>query len=434
MTQSWPEVPLYEVCGAIVDCVNKTAPVIEGPTPYRMIRTTNVKSGEIDLETVRYVTKETYRVWTRRQVPRRGDVILTREAPLGEVGMLRNADGVMLGQRLMSYRADPNKLDAHFLLYAMQGNQLQEQIRAAGSGATVEHMRVPDAEKLRLRLPPLPTQRKIAAILSAYDDLIENNTRRVQVLEQMARDLYREWFVEFRFPGHETAEFVEDEHGRRPEGWDVQTVADTFSILGGGTPSKAVPEFWGGDINWYTPSDITKSGRLYQDESQALITLKGLSRSSANIFPSYSVMMTSRATIGAIGINTTPATVNQGFIVGLPNERFPLQFMRQWFANGVEMFIGLASGATFKEISKSTFKKIHVVAPPVELVRRFEIAASVWGCTVENLEHRNANLRRTRDLLLPKLVSGELDVSALDVRGPGLEPVDVTEQTPEVVA
>lgn len=191
MNTSWVEVPLIRVCESIVDCVNKTAPVINYETPYRMIRTTNVKAGRINMGEVKYVTEDVYRTWTRRQVPQKGDIILTREAPLGEVGMVRDAGGIFLGQRLISYRANPTKLDNRFLLYAFQEKFLLDQIKSLDSGSTVEHMRVPDAEKFTVKLPPLPTQRKIAGILSSYDDLIENNTRRIEILEEMARALYR---------------------------------------------------------------------------------------------------------------------------------------------------------------------------------------------------------------------------------------------------
>ncbi len=198
----WPRVSVADVCETIVDCVNKTAPVVDQPTPYKMIRTTNVRDGWVDLNGLRCVDAATFEKWTRRQKPRRGDVILTREAPLGEIGMLRSDDHIFLGQRLVAYRANPIKLDNRYLLYAMLGDDMQGQIRSMGSGATIEHMRVPDCEKLTLRLPPLPIQRRIASILSAYDDLIENNTRRIAILEEMARRLYEEWFVRFRFPGH----------------------------------------------------------------------------------------------------------------------------------------------------------------------------------------------------------------------------------------
>ena len=196
----WPVVCIKDVCESVIDCVNKTAPTVDHPTPYKMIRTTNVRDGWINLNEVRFVETEVFARWNRRATPRSGDVILTREAPLGEVGMLRGNDQVFLGQRLVLYRADPLQLDNRFLLYSFRFDYLQAQIKSFGSGATVEHMRVPDAEKLLLRLPPLPIQRRIGDILAAYDNLIENNARRIKILEEMAKMIYREWFVEFPLP------------------------------------------------------------------------------------------------------------------------------------------------------------------------------------------------------------------------------------------
>ena len=118
-SKKWCRVPIVELCEAHVDCVNRTAPIVDSPTPYKMIRTTNVRDGYIDTENVRYVTEETYKKWTRRLIPKRGDVILTREAPLGEVGKIRSGDQIFLGQRLYQFRTNPKKLDADFLLYAL---------------------------------------------------------------------------------------------------------------------------------------------------------------------------------------------------------------------------------------------------------------------------------------------------------------------------
>ena len=163
----WVEKRIEEWCDSIMDCVNKTAPVVEGPTPFKMIRTTNVRHGRVDVSSVRYVTEETYQVWTRRQTPQKGDVILTREAPMGEVGMLLTDDKVFLGQRLVSYRANSAKLDNHFLLFALQSGDLQGQIHAKASGSTVQHMRVPDTKNLLLAAPPLAKQREVVAQLAS---------------------------------------------------------------------------------------------------------------------------------------------------------------------------------------------------------------------------------------------------------------------------
>lgn len=178
--EGWGRVRIEDACESIMDCVNKTAPKVDGPTAFKMIRTTNVRNGRVNLDSVNYVTEDVYRVWTRRQVPQRGDVILTREAPMGEVGMLLSDDKVFLGQRLVSYRANPAKLNNRFLLYALQSGELQSQIHAFASGSTVQHMRVPDTKNLQLPLPSLAVQVKSVATL----DALRAETQRLESLYQ----------------------------------------------------------------------------------------------------------------------------------------------------------------------------------------------------------------------------------------------------------
>ncbi|MFZ4525784.1 MAG: restriction endonuclease subunit S [Chlorobium sp.] len=272
---------------------------------------------------------------------------------------------------------------------------------------------------IELLFPPLSTQRKIAAILSAYDDLIENNLRRIKILEEMAQNLYREWFVKFRFPGHEQARFIDSPLGRIPKGWEVTTVEKTFIILGGGTPSKVVSEYWNeGTVNWYTPTDLTASSSMFMEESGKKISELGLRMSSARLFPSFSVMMTSRATLGVISINTTEACTNQGFITCIPNERFPLYTLFFWLKENVEYFISLGTGATFKEITKGIFKTIELIVPEQLIISQFEEVIQPFTLQILNLQRKNKSLRRTRDMLLPKLISGEVDVSELDITIP----------------
>jgi type I restriction enzyme S subunit len=238
---------------------------------------------------------------------------------------------------------------------------------------------------------------------------MENNQRRIQILEQMARDLYSKWFVEFRFPEHERAQRIVTSAGRVPCGWEIKTVGDAFQILGGGTPSRKEPEFWdGGTIQWFAPSDLTANGTMFVDDSGDHITERGLAESSAHLFPPRSVMLTSRATIGAIAINTHEACTNQGFITCLPNERVPLYMLYHWLHEHVPIFQQMASGATFKEISKSVFRTIEFVQPPAELVSRFEEIVAPKGEKVLVLQRQTRNLRRTRDLLLPRLLSGQI--------------------------
>ncbi|WP_232756772.1 restriction endonuclease subunit S [Thauera phenolivorans] len=315
---------------------------------------------------------------------------------------------------LIRVRLDQREADPEFFYLYFKSRLGRSKIEAIVTGAAQKGIRGSELQELTVDCPPLESQRRIASILSAYDDLIENNTRRIAILEEMARRIYEEWFVRFRFPGYEPVKMVESELGLIPEGWRVQTVAQTFQILGGGTPSKAEPTYWeGGTINWYSPTDLTRAGTSFMEQSADRITALGLAKSSAKLFPPMSVMLTSRATIGVVAVNTNEACTNQGFITCLPNSDYPLWFLYHWLKANVETFIGLGTGATFKEITKGTFKGIRLLVPPQDLVGAFSSTAEQLMLLSLNLQRKNRNLRATRDLLLPKLISGELDVSTL---------------------
>ena len=297
--------------------------------------------------------------------------------------------------------------DPRFISYFLGTLNFEAQ-NAAGAvpGINRNHLHAMD-----VRIPSLPVQRRIAGILSAYDELIENSQRRIRILEEMARSLYREWFVHFRFPGHENHPLVPSSIGDIPQGWEVKTVADSFEIFGGGTPSRKQQEYWdGGAIQWFSPSDLTGAGSMFMDDSRDHITKLGLAQSSARLFPAGCVMLTSRATIGAIAINTHEACTNQGFIICLPNDRVPRFFLFHWLKETVPTFQRMASGATFKEISRGVFKTIEFLHPPAKLVSRFEDVATPMAEQALAFQRQIQNLCRTRDLLLPRFMSGQVNL------------------------
>ena len=304
----------------------------------------------------------------------------------------------------------PNgKVEAAFLYYSLRPRKQELLSLGATTGVRTPILNKSAFCDLKVSIPPLPVQRRIAGILSAYDELIENNQRRIRILETMARALYREWFVEFRFPGHEKIPRVASPLGDIPQSWEVMIVADSFEISGGGTPSRKESSYWDeGTVQWFAPSDLTAAGTMFMDDSPEHITTRGLAESSARLFPAFSVMMTSRATIGSIAINTHEACTNQGFITCLPNERVPLHFLLQWLTDTVPKFKLLASGATFKEISRGVFKTIEFLHPSPALVRRFESHVEPMAKQILVLQRQATNLRRTRDLLLPRLLSGQV--------------------------
>ena len=200
--EGWAYLPIKELCASIVDCVNKTAPIVDYETPYKMIRTTNVRYGKVDTKNVRCVEKETFEKWVRRGAPKKGDIIFTREAPVGEAGLLNSNDMLFLGQRTMMYRADSNKSNHLFILYSLQTRFCQKQIENFSNGGTVAHMRVPDCGKIILRVPPLPEQKKIAQILSTWDEAIETVEKLIANSQQKKKALMQQLLTgKKRFPG-----------------------------------------------------------------------------------------------------------------------------------------------------------------------------------------------------------------------------------------
>lgn len=341
-------------------------------------------------------------------------IVMTCQTPKGEIlgipGRIPRDGRIYLHNQRMGLVSikDTDALDLRFLYYLFISPHFNAHLFATATGAKILHTSPSRIENYRFSRPPLASQRKIAAILSAYDDLIENNTRRIKILEEMAQLLYREWFVHFRFPGHEGVKMVKGV----PEGWEVKPIGEVVETMGGSTPSTKTPEYWdNGEIVWFTPSDLTTSKAMFIADSSKKITNQGLKNSSARIFPAYSVMMTSRATIGVIAINTKPACTNQGFITCIPNELVSVYQLFFWIVENKEKIENVASGATYKEINRTEFREFPFFVADPQTNSLFVEVLTPMGKQIENLLAKNANLRRTRDLLLPRLVSGEVEVS-----------------------
>lgn len=274
----------------------------------------------------------------------------------------------------------------------------------------------PELRAVEIPLPARSVQDAVGVVLDLIDNLIANNRRRIKVLEEMARTIYREWFVKFRYPGHEDVPLVDSPLGPIPDGWEVSTCGAELNFIGGGTPSKAEPSYWdGGTIAWYTPTDLTKTGWRYAAPSESAITRQGLAKSSARLFPTGSVMMTSRATLGVLAIATTEATTNQGFIVILPDERWSPGFVYEWLDSKAGELSALGTGATFKEITKGSFKSFPFIVPAQSVLDDYRGATEPLEDQVLVLEQQIRNLSVLRDLMLPKLVTGQIDVSTLDL-------------------
>ena len=456
MASEWPRVRISEVCELIVDCVNKTAPKSEFPTEFKMLRTPNVKNGRVDTSNCFYVTEDTYLKWTRRATVNKNDVLLTREAPLGEVGIVKSEEKLFLGQRLMQYRADQTKLDPDFLVYSFLSPDLQHQFRMhEGSGSVVSHIRVGDCSKFEINLPPLTTQKSIAKILGELDQRIELNRKTNQTLEQMAQALFKSWFIDFdpvvdnalaagnpipdelahrvkvRKKAHALADFqLLPEHIRNlfpsefeqtgeptvgiygwvPKGWHVSTTNDEFVIRGGSTPSTKNQDFWDGDIYWTSPKDLSGNDSKVLLDTSRKITDAGLAKITSGLLPLNTVLMSSRAPVGYLALAKVPVAINQGYIALLCEKNLTPEYTLLFLDSIMEEIKGISGGTTFAEISKKTFKGIKLLVPSTQVVEAFTTIAKVNYDKITDNVKQIESLIETRDYLLPKLISGEVSL------------------------
>ena len=301
--------------------------------------------------------------------------------------------------------------DPRYLSYLLRTVTVDGSSASAVPGVNRNHL-----HRLPVRVPHHAAQLRISAALAAFDELVEINERRIELLEGLARSLYREWFVRSRFPGHDSDGGVTSDDEPIPEGWRAGTVDNFFEVIGGGTPSKREPAFWeGGTVDWYTPSDLTRSKDRFTHGSADRITELGVQKSAARRFPAGSVLMTSRATLGVLAIATSSACCNQGFIVVPPTDDVPPTFLYEWLASQNAQLEAIATGATFKEITKGAFKRVPFIKPSADVLAAFAAAVAPLENEIATLERSNRALARTRDLLLPRLVTGRLDISDVDL-------------------
>lgn len=301
--------------------------------------------------------------------------------------------------------ADNGMTDTQFVYYLLLDAGLN---RHAG-GAAQPLLTQSRLKPLEFHLPPLPTQQRIAAILSAYDDLIENNTRRIAILEEMARRLYEEWFVHFRFPGHEAAEF----DGDLPKGWRMVTLADVASVNPEAIKPKSAPE----RIRYIDIASVSP-GRIDAVQELPFSDAPGRARRivrDGDVI--WSCVRPNRRSFALVLDPADDTVASTGFAV-LRAGSVPFSYL--YCATTSDAFVDYltnhATGSAYPAVKQSDFERAELVLPDVSLVTGFDQAAHPMLRLCDTLHRKNANLRAQRDLLLPKLVSGEIDVSAAEAK------------------
>ena len=330
-------------------------------------------------------------------------VLFSSRAPIGYVAIASNP--ICTNQGFKSIICNKEIINPLFLYYYIKGNL--DYIKLFGTGATFPEISGAAMRKIKVQIPSLPTQQKIASILSAYDRLIENNTRRIRLLEQMAENLYKEWFVRFRFPEHENVEIVNG----LPKGWEIKIIADFGRIETGKTPPMSNRDLYGGDILFVKTPDM--HGKMFVRSTSETLSQEGNNYQRTKLLPINSIMVSCIGTAGVVSINTNLAHTNQQINSIILNNLEDLEWLyyacRQ-LKPTIELFG--ATGATMTNLSKGKFEKLKIVVPKVDFRGAFHKRIRPYFKEIYALEQQNTLLTRQRDLLLPRLMSGKLEVKS----------------------
>jgi len=397
--------------------IRELGQIVTGSTPptkqkelfgkdYPFITPTDISEISYTATTERFISNRGREYLGNRLLPPGSICFVCIGATIGKVCVTTRPS--FTNQQINGLIVDRSKHDHRFVYYLLKHEA--QHIRRIASGTATPIVNKSVFSNIGVAVPPLPTQHKIAAILSTYDNLIGNNLRRIEILEEMSQLIYQEWFVNFRFPGHEKVRMVESELGMIPEDWRLRRLGDIAHFVRGIEPGSknyldepkegTVPFIRVGDLGsrqsgLFIPEELAK-GR-FLDMNDIAVTLDG--------------------TVGIVQVGLTGA-YSTGIRKVIVQDSEQLSWAYVYFllkSARIQGIIKAHTRGTTIQHASSAIDHMTFVCPPPNLMRTFDSYTSLLLRSMLNIMHRNAILRHTRDLLLPKLISGELDVSGLDI-------------------
>lgn len=425
-------ITIEDATDRLIDYRGKTPPKTD--SGVRLITAKVVKGGQILREPAEFIAEDFYDEWMRRGLPQKLDVLITTEAPLGELALLRGDEKIALAQRIILLRAKPGHVDPVFLFYALQSDFGQGELNARGSGTTVLGIKQSELRKVRIPIFPLPEQCRIAGILSAYDKLIENSQRRTRILESMARALYREWFVNFRFPGHEKTKLIASPFGPIPQGWEVAKVDDVAEDM-----RRNVRK---GELNEPKPyvglEHIPR--RSLALDAWEMTTDLGSNKLEFNkgevLFGKIRPYFHKVSVAPFDGLCSADTIV----IRARRPEHYALVVACVSSDEFVAHATATSNGSKMPRANWSVLKDFPIAIPPTTLLQRFSTLVEANILQMQALVFQTQNLRQTRDLLLPRLLSGQINLKVDDTEqsaapgSPATSPSAPSPATPDLPA
>ena len=407
----WIKTPLNQVVSDFIDYRGKTPTKTTSGIP--LITAKIVKDGRV-LPTQEYIAEDDYDSWMRRGIPNEGDVILTTEAPLGEVALIPIGK-VALAQRIITLRGKKSILNNGYLKYSLQSPLMQHRLVARESGSTVSGIKSSELKVTKLLLPKdIIEQKAIASVLGSLDDKIELLREQNETLEALAQTLFKRWFIDFNFPDENGNPYkdsggtmIPSELGEIPEGWRDHGLTNYLDVMGGGTPKTSVSEYWNGDYYFYTPKDA--KGGFYCDSTEKSVTQLGIDNSSTKLFPENTIFVTARGTVGKTSLALLPMTMNQScYALKEKNGHNYTGFLL--LREAIHKLQKYATGGVFDAITTSTLESTVMAYPSEKLVKLFEGIISSSFHEIKSNTQQIKTLTHLRDTLLPKLMKGEIRI------------------------
>ena len=342
----------------------------------------------------------------QRHIIRNGDILYSRRGDVGRCAFATEREtGWLCGTGCLRVTVNPRVADNKFVFYQLQQSSTIGWVEKHAVGATMLNLNTTILSNIPVFLPPIETQHRIADILSAYDDLIENNRKQIKLLEEAAQRLYKEWFVDLRFPGYEHTKITDGV----PEGWDIRAVSDFGKVITGKTPSTSKPEYYGGNIPFVTIPDMHNT--IFPLSTEKYLSKQGANTQKNKFLPPHSVMVSCIATVGLVNITCDLCQTNQQINSVILKDEKELYFFYFAMKRIKSLLDGVGSnGATMTNVNKTKFENIRILYPESYLGNHFfELCHPIFQ-KILILSKENQYLQQARDRLLPKLMSGEVEV------------------------
>ena len=370
--------------------------------PY--LANVNVRWGEFDLEGLPLMKFEESE--QERYELKYGDLVICEGGEPGRCAIWKEQIPNMKIQKALHRVRVHDCLDYRYLFYWFLLAGKTGELDQYFTGATIKHMPGQKLKEVVIDKPPLEIQHRIADILSAYDDLIENNQKQIKLLEEAAQRLYKEWFVDLHFPGHENTKIVDGV----PEGWNECTVESFGTVITGKTPPTSNKEYYtNGKVPFVTIPDMHNV--VYPLKTEKKLTIEGAQTQKNKYIPPNSVMISCIGTVGLVSIATEVCQTNQQINSIILNNEDDLYFFYESMLRMKDLLDGLGSnGATMTNVNKSKLEKLIIISPSKDIVKQYNDVCKPLFESALNLSRKNVYLKNMREALLPKLMSGEVEV------------------------